>query len=103
MQPKIRLYLPSALSSVFHHSIPANNLQVFVPYSRYREELGEDHLLRLTATLKDEDSFYIYFAQEEISICDPPLTIEVRSAYHSVTAVEKTAFIVINSKKNLLG
>uniref|UniRef100_A0A672U411 Erythrocyte membrane protein band 4.2 n=2 Tax=Strigops habroptila TaxID=2489341 RepID=A0A672U411_STRHB len=54
----------------------ANNLQVFVPYSRYREELGEDHLLRLTATLKDEDSFYIYFAQEEISICDPPLTIE---------------------------
>ncbi|KAK2520806.1 erythrocyte membrane protein band 4.2 [Columba guinea] len=53
----------------------ANNLQVFVPYSRYREELGENHLLRLTAVLRDEDS-YIYFAQEEISICDPPLTIE---------------------------
>lgn len=57
-----------------------------MPYSRYREELGENHLLRLTAVLRDEDS-YIYFAQEEISICDPPLTIEVRSAYHSVTAV----------------
>ncbi|NXG55467.1 EPB42 protein, partial [Hemiprocne comata] len=54
----------------------ANNLQVFVPYSRYRKELGDSHLLRLTATLRDEDSFYIYFAQEEISICDPPLTIE---------------------------
>ncbi|NWX52175.1 EPB42 protein, partial [Steatornis caripensis] len=54
----------------------ANNLQVFVPYSRYRKELGENHLLRLTAMLRDQDSFYIYFAQEEISICDPPLTIE---------------------------
>ncbi|NXD84434.1 EPB42 protein, partial [Halcyon senegalensis] len=54
----------------------ANNMQIFVPYSRYRKELGENHLLRLTATLRDEDSFYIYFAQEEISICDPPLTIE---------------------------
>ncbi|NXK51713.1 EPB42 protein, partial [Chauna torquata] len=53
-----------------------NTLQVFVPYSRYRKELGENHLLRLTAILRDEDSFYIYFAQEEISICDPPLTIE---------------------------
>ncbi|XP_009696568.1 PREDICTED: erythrocyte membrane protein band 4.2 [Cariama cristata] len=52
-----------------------NNLQVFVPYSRYRKELGENHLLRLTAMLRDKDS-YIYFAQEEISICDPPLTIE---------------------------
>ncbi|XP_042740739.1 protein 4.2 [Lagopus leucura] len=51
-------------------------LQVFVPYSRYGKELGENRLLRLTATLRDEDSFYIYFAQEEISICDPPLTIE---------------------------
>ncbi|NWU70248.1 EPB42 protein, partial [Pterocles burchelli] len=54
----------------------ANNLQVFVPYSRYRKELGENHLLRLTAMLRDEDSFYVYFAQEEISICHPPLTIE---------------------------
>nr|XP_009937064.1 PREDICTED: erythrocyte membrane protein band 4.2 [Opisthocomus hoazin] len=54
----------------------ANNLQVFVPYSRYRKELGENHLLRLTAILRDKDSFYIYFAQEEITICDPPLTIE---------------------------
>ncbi|NXY83341.1 EPB42 protein, partial [Alcedo cyanopectus] len=53
----------------------ANNVQIFVPYSQYRKELGEHHLLRLTATLRDEDS-YIYFAQEEISICDPPLTIE---------------------------
>lgn len=68
-------------------SIPANNLQVSVPYSQYRKELGENHLLRLTATLRVEDSFYIYFAQEEISICDPVLTIEVRSVYHSVTAV----------------
>ncbi|XP_051489391.1 protein 4.2-like isoform X2 [Apus apus] len=54
----------------------ANNLQVFVPYSWYRRELGQSHLLRLTATLRDEDSFHVYFAQEEISICDPPLTIE---------------------------
>ncbi|KAM8995625.1 protein 4.2-like isoform 4-T4 [Ara ararauna] len=62
----------------FHFTLrsnEANNLQVFVPYSQYREELGQDHLLRLTAILKDEDS-YIYFAQEEIIICDPPLTIE---------------------------
>uniref|UniRef100_A0A8C9EID4 Protein 4.2 n=1 Tax=Pavo cristatus TaxID=9049 RepID=A0A8C9EID4_PAVCR len=50
-------------------------LQVFVPYSWYGKELGENRLLRLTAMLTDEDS-YIYFAQEEISICDPPLTIE---------------------------
>ncbi|KFQ73529.1 Erythrocyte membrane protein band 4.2, partial [Phoenicopterus ruber ruber] len=63
----------------FHFTLKsneANNLQIFVPYSRYRKELGENHLLRLTAVLRDEDSFYIYFAQEEISICDPPLTIE---------------------------
>lgn len=58
-----------------------------MPYSRYRNELGENHLLRLTAMLRDEDSFYIYFAQEEISICHPPLTIEVRLVYYSVTAV----------------
>eukprot|EP00076_Gallus_gallus_P004838 NP_001308488.1 erythrocyte membrane protein band 4.2 [Gallus gallus] len=50
-------------------------LQVFVPYSQYGKELGKNRLLRLTATLRDEDS-YIYFAQEEMSICDPPLTIE---------------------------
>ncbi|XP_057280716.1 protein 4.2-like isoform X2 [Pezoporus wallicus] len=63
----------------FHFTLrsnEANNLQVFLPYSQYKEELGQDHLLRLTAVLKDEDSFYIYFAQEEIIICDPPLTIE---------------------------
>ncbi|NXI60365.1 EPB42 protein, partial [Chloroceryle aenea] len=54
----------------------ANTTQIFVPYSQYGKELGENHLLRLTATLRDEDSSYIYFAQEEISICDPPLTIE---------------------------
>ncbi|KAM9285665.1 protein 4.2-like isoform 3-T3 [Morus bassanus] len=53
----------------------ANNLQVSVPYSRYRKDLGENNLLRLTAVLRDKDS-YIYFAQEEISIRDPPLTIE---------------------------
>ncbi|KAM7090892.1 LOW QUALITY PROTEIN: protein 4.2 [Ciconia maguari] len=53
----------------------ANNLQVFVPYSQYKKELGENHLLRLTAMLRDKDS-YIYFAQEEISICDPPLATE---------------------------
>ncbi|NXT02178.1 EPB42 protein, partial [Jacana jacana] len=53
-----------------------NRLQVFVPYSRYRTDLGENHLLRLTAVLRDEDSFYVYFAQEELSICGPPLTIE---------------------------
>ncbi|NXX81792.1 EPB42 protein, partial [Urocolius indicus] len=55
----------------------ANILQVSVPYSRYRKVLGEHRLLRLTAVLRDEDSFYTYFAQEEISICDPPLTIEL--------------------------
>ncbi|XP_054074483.1 protein 4.2-like isoform X2 [Rissa tridactyla] len=63
----------------FHFTLKsneANSLQVFVPYSQYRKELGENHLLRLTAVLKDEDSFYVYFAQEEISICDPPLAIE---------------------------
>ncbi|KAM9207983.1 protein 4.2-like [Leptosomus discolor] len=63
----------------FHFTLKNNeakNLQVFLPYSQYRKELGENHLLRLTAMLRDEDSFYIYFAQEEISICDPPLTIE---------------------------
>ncbi|XP_063205953.1 protein 4.2-like isoform X3 [Chroicocephalus ridibundus] len=74
----------------FHFTLKsneANSLQVFVPYSQYRKELGENHLLRLTAVLKDEDSFYVYFAQEEISICDPPLAIEVRPVYRSVTAV----------------
>lgn len=84
MQAKTRLYLSLALSPL---SIAANNLQVFVPYSQYGKELGENHLLRLTAMLRDEDSFYIYFAQEEISICDPPLAIEVRSVYRSFTAV----------------
>uniref|UniRef100_A0A8D0F6W4 Transglutaminase-like domain-containing protein n=1 Tax=Strix occidentalis caurina TaxID=311401 RepID=A0A8D0F6W4_STROC len=39
-------------------------------------KLGENHLVRLTAVLREEDSIYMYFAQEEISICDPPLTIE---------------------------
>ncbi|XP_009078878.1 PREDICTED: erythrocyte membrane protein band 4.2 [Acanthisitta chloris] len=62
----------------FHFNLNSNEvnrLQVFVPYSLYRGELGEHHLLRLTAVLRDKDS-YTYFAQEEISICDPPLTIE---------------------------
>ncbi|NWW85132.1 EPB42 protein, partial [Rhynochetos jubatus] len=53
-----------------------NNLKVFVPYSQYREALGENHLIRLTAMLRAEDSFDIHFAQEEISIRDPSLTIE---------------------------
>ncbi|NXV83049.1 EPB42 protein, partial [Atlantisia rogersi] len=53
----------------------ASTLKVFVPCSQYGKELGENHLLRLTATLRDKDS-YVYFAQEEISICDPPLTVE---------------------------
>ncbi|KAM6248537.1 protein 4.2 isoform 2-T2 [Porphyrio hochstetteri] len=53
----------------------ASTLKVFVPCSQYGKELGENHLLRLTATLRDKDS-YVHFAQEEISICDPPLTIE---------------------------
>ncbi|NXW60872.1 EPB42 protein, partial [Eurystomus gularis] len=62
----------------FHFILKSNeakNLQDFVPYSQYRKELGENHLLRLTAVLRDDNS-YIYFAQEEISVCDPPLTIE---------------------------
>ncbi|NWI31880.1 EPB42 protein, partial [Sula dactylatra] len=62
----------------FHFTLKsneANNLQVSVPYSRYRKDLGENNLLRLTAVLRDKDS-YIYFAQEDISIRDPPLTIE---------------------------
>ncbi|NWV10819.1 EPB42 protein, partial [Ptilonorhynchus violaceus] len=52
------------------------NLQVSVPYTWFGKELGKTHLLRLTAVLRDEDSSYLYLAQEEISICDPPLTIE---------------------------
>ncbi|NXJ80049.1 EPB42 protein, partial [Trogon melanurus] len=63
----------------FHFVLKSNearNLQVSVPYSQYRKELGKNHLLRLTAMLRDKDSFYIYFAQEETSICDPPLDIE---------------------------
>lgn len=61
-----------------------------MPYTWFGKELGENHLLRLTAVLRDEDSFYTYLAQEEISICDSPLTIEVRLlrlGCHSVTAV----------------
>ncbi|NWV40334.1 EPB42 protein, partial [Grantiella picta] len=63
----------------FHFNLQSNavqNLQVSVPYTWFGKELGENHLLRLTAVLRDEDSFYIYLAQEEISICDPPLTTE---------------------------
>ncbi|NWW77227.1 EPB42 protein, partial [Climacteris rufus] len=63
----------------FHFNLQnneVNNLQVSVPYTWFGKELGENHLLRLTAVLRDEDSCYIYLAQEEISICDPPLTIE---------------------------
>lgn len=63
-----------------------------MPYSQYGKELGKNRLLRLTAMLRDEDS-YIYFAQEEISICDPPLTIEVRLVCHSVTAVVGEQFL----------
>lgn len=63
-----------------------------MPYSWYGKELGENRLLRLTATVRDEDS-YIYFAQEEISICDPPLTIEVRLVCHSVIAMVRKEFL----------
>ncbi|XP_054248067.1 protein 4.2-like isoform X3 [Indicator indicator] len=62
----------------FHFILKSNevsNLQVFVPYSLYRGELGENQLLRLTAMLRDEDSS-IYLAQEEISVSESPLTIE---------------------------
>uniref|UniRef100_A0A8C5U6I6 Erythrocyte membrane protein band 4.2 n=1 Tax=Malurus cyaneus samueli TaxID=2593467 RepID=A0A8C5U6I6_9PASS len=55
----------------FHFNLPSNTGNPFCWCM-----LGENHLLRLTAVLRDEDSFYIYLAQEEISICDPPLTIE---------------------------
>lgn len=58
-----------------------------MPYTWFGKELGENHLLRLTAVLRDEDSSYMYLAQEEISICDSPLTIEVRLGCHSATAV----------------
>ncbi|NXQ39247.1 EPB42 protein, partial [Catharus fuscescens] len=63
----------------FHFNLQSdsvNNLQVSVPYTWFVRELGENHLLRLTAVLRDEDSSYMYLAQEEISICDCPLTIE---------------------------
>ncbi|NXS77515.1 EPB42 protein, partial [Erpornis zantholeuca] len=63
----------------FHFNLQSNsvnNLQVSVPYTWFGKELGENHLLRLTAVLRDEDSFYMYLAQEDISICDSPLTIE---------------------------
>ncbi|NXE65440.1 EPB42 protein, partial [Calcarius ornatus] len=58
------------------HSNSVNNLKVSVPYTWFGKELGENHLLRLTAVLRDEDSSFMYLAQEEISICDSPLTIE---------------------------
>ncbi|NXP91703.1 EPB42 protein, partial [Passerina amoena] len=58
------------------HSNSVNNLKVSVPYTWFGKELGENHLLRLTAVLRDEDSSFVYLAQEEISICDSPLTIE---------------------------
>ncbi|XP_062360817.1 protein 4.2 [Cinclus cinclus] len=63
----------------FHFNLQSdsvNKLQVSVPYTWFGKELGENHLLRLTAVLRDEDSSYMYLAQEEISICDSPLTIE---------------------------
>ncbi|NXP55769.1 EPB42 protein, partial [Heliornis fulica] len=53
----------------------AHTLKVSVPCSQYGKELGENHLLQLTAMLRDKDSA-VYLLQEEISICDPPLTIE---------------------------
>ncbi|XP_058670445.1 protein 4.2 isoform X1 [Ammospiza caudacuta] len=58
------------------HSNSVNNLKVSVPYTWFGKELGENHLLRLTAVLRDEDSSFMYLAQEEISISDSPLTIE---------------------------
>ncbi|XP_050169790.1 protein 4.2-like [Myiozetetes cayanensis] len=64
----------------FHFNLQSNevhNLRILVPNSWCGKELGENHLLRLTAVLRDEDSCYIYLAQEEISISDPLLTIEL--------------------------
>lgn len=58
-----------------------------MPYTWFGKELGENHLLRLTAVLQDEDSSYVYLAQEEISICESPVTIEVRLCCLSATAV----------------
>ncbi|NXG21578.1 EPB42 protein, partial [Grallaria varia] len=52
-----------------------NHLKVLVPYSWHGKELGEMHLLRLTAVLSDEDCTYL--AQEEISVSDPLLTVEL--------------------------
>ncbi|NXG51635.1 EPB42 protein, partial [Psilopogon haemacephalus] len=66
----------------FHFTLGSNeasSLQVSVPYSLYRGELGENKLLRLTAMLRDEDSF-MYLAQEEISMSESPLTIEFPEA-----------------------
>lgn len=57
-----------------------------MPYTWFGKELGENHLLRLTAVLKDEDS-HMYLAQEEISICESPVTIEVRLGCLSATAL----------------
>ncbi|NXX41675.1 EPB42 protein, partial [Tricholaema leucomelas] len=66
----------------FHFTLrnnEASSLQVSVPYSLYRGELGENKLLRLTAVLRDEDSS-MYLAQEEISVSESPLTIEFPEA-----------------------
>lgn len=63
-----------------------------MPYTWFGKELGEHHLLRLTAVLRDEDSSYMYLVQEEISICEPPLTIEVRLGCLSATAVGRKQF-----------
>ncbi|NXF88973.1 EPB42 protein, partial [Eubucco bourcierii] len=62
----------------FHLTLRSNEastLQVSVPYSLYRGEMGENKLLRLAAMLRDEDSS-MYLAQEEISVSESPLTIE---------------------------
>ncbi|NWI90893.1 EPB42 protein, partial [Pitta sordida] len=64
----------------FHFNLQnnkVNTLEVLVPYSTYGKELGEQHLLRLTAMLRDDDSCYTYFAQEDISVSDPLLTIQL--------------------------
>ncbi|XP_017678121.1 PREDICTED: erythrocyte membrane protein band 4.2-like [Lepidothrix coronata] len=64
----------------FNFNLQSNevhNLKILVPYSWCGKELGENHLLRLTAVLRDEASCYIYLAQEEISVSDPLLTIEL--------------------------
>lgn len=92
----------TALTTWFHCSVPASSLQVSVPYSLYRGELGENKLLRLTAVLRDEDSS-MYLAQEEISVSESPLSIEVSSVCAFVTAPATKQLSVLKQHRPLLG